>query len=299
MKRKDAILAGSCAMDFFLGGVVTNQEWCERAQVNASVFFKLRKKVEAARALLVINEIGLETLAKTTKSSSAGSDAGGAAAVGGGGERRSSLVLQQLAAFHQGKIPGVVVTDEPLALAERHGAQRRQGPRLLRRPGSEARRRRARSRLDGVYLGRWMPAADLRRRSSIRPLRSAATTGRSSPPRSTYPVGGDESDSSSPHPKMKLSSGRGADAAVPARLEARRRKTELRVPFENRFSRSSMQLDSEQDAPLFPGSRRAFDQAVDKVPPAREGGPTRSSRRPRCRSSCLPRLRRSSAARHR
>ena len=49
--------------------------------------------------------------------------------------------------FHGGIIPGIVVSDELLALAEANTARARQGPRVLRRSRGEASRRGARPRL--------------------------------------------------------------------------------------------------------------------------------------------------------
>src|SRR5687767_6216552 len=101
--------------NFFLGCVVTNHKRREREVMPQ--YFKLRKKVEAG-ARFVINQIGWnarkdDELLRWI--------------------RRGSLPVSVLAnvyllsptaarAFHQGKIPGVVVTDELLTLAERHGA---------------------------------------------------------------------------------------------------------------------------------------------------------------------------------
>ena len=126
--------------DFFLGCVVTNHKRREREVMPQ--YFKLRKKVEAG-ARFVINQIGWNTRKDDELLRWI---------------RREELPVSVLAnvyllsrsaarAFHQGKIPGVVVTDELLALAERHGCEPGQGPSVLRRPGRQARRGRARSRL--------------------------------------------------------------------------------------------------------------------------------------------------------
>ena len=122
-------------------------------------YFKLRKKVEAG-ARFVINQIGWnarkddellrwirrEQLPRARCS-------------------RTSISSRAPAAraFHQGKIPGVVVTDELLALAERHGASPDKGRAFF---VDLAAKHVAVARglgFDGVYLGGHMPAVDLRR----------------------------------------------------------------------------------------------------------------------------------------
>src|SRR3954462_5400388 len=105
---------------FFLGCVVTNHKRLEREVMPQ--YFKLRKKAQAG-ARFVINQIGWnarkdDELLRWM--------------------RREQLPLSALAnvyllsrtaarAFHAGKIPGVVVTDDLLALAERHGASSDRG----------------------------------------------------------------------------------------------------------------------------------------------------------------------------
>ena len=117
-------------------------------------YFKLRKKVEAG-ARFVINQIGWnarkdDELLRWI--------------------RREELPLSVIAnvyllspaaarAFHQGKIPGVVVTDELLALAERHGASPDKGRAFF---VDQAAKHVAIARglgFDGVYLGGHMPAS--------------------------------------------------------------------------------------------------------------------------------------------
>ena len=138
--------------DFFLGCVVTNHKRREREVMPQ--YFKLRKKVEAG-ARFVINQIGWnarkdDELLRWI--------------------RREELPLSVLAnvyllspaaarAFHPGKIPGVVVTDELLALAERHGASPDKGRAFF---VDLAAKHVAVARglgFDGVYLGGHMPAS--------------------------------------------------------------------------------------------------------------------------------------------
>ena len=148
--------------NFFLGCVVTNHKRREREVMPQ--YFKLRKKVHAG-ARFVINQIGWNTRKDDELLRWIA---------------REGLPVSPLAnvyllsptaarAFNKGKIPGVVVTDELLALAERHGASPDKGRALLRRAGREARRRRARSRLLGRLSRR--PHAGVHVRRDPRPCR--------------------------------------------------------------------------------------------------------------------------------
>ena len=117
-------------------------------------YFKLRKKARAG-ARFVINQIGWHTRKDDELLRYI---------------RRENLALRALAnvyllsriaarAFYKGKIPGVVVTDELLALAERHGASPDKGRAFF---VDLAAKHVAVARglgIDGVYLGGHMPAA--------------------------------------------------------------------------------------------------------------------------------------------
>jgi methylenetetrahydrofolate reductase (NADPH) len=101
--------------DFFLGCVVTNHKLHEREVVPQ--YQKLAKKVRTG-ARFVINQIGYNARKDDELLryiAHAGLDVRALANV---------FLLSRAAAraFHAGRIPGVVVTDELLALAERHGA---------------------------------------------------------------------------------------------------------------------------------------------------------------------------------
>ena len=164
--------------DFFLGCVVTNHKRREREVMPQ--YFKLRKKVEAG-ARFVINQIGWNTRKDDELLRWI---------------RREELPVSVLAnvyllsrpaarAFNQGKIPGVVVTDELLALAERHGASPDKGRAFF---VDLAAKHVAVARglgFNGVYLGGHMPASDLRRDPRPGRLASRRTTGGSSRRRST------------------------------------------------------------------------------------------------------------------
>ena len=163
--------------DFFLGCVVTNHKRREREVMPQ--YFKLRKKVEAG-ARFVINQIGWNTRKDDELLRWI---------------RREQLPLSVLAnvyllspaaarAFNQGKIPGVVVSDELLALAERHAASPDKGRAFF---FDLAAKHIAVARglgFDGVYLGGHMPASTF---GEILDLagRSPATTGGRSRGRST------------------------------------------------------------------------------------------------------------------
>ena len=137
--------------DFFAGGVVTNHKLHEREVMPQ--YFKLRKKVRAG-ARFVINQAGWnarkdDELLRWI--------------------RRDGLELHVLAnvyllsrtaarAFHRGIIPGIVVTDELLALAERHGASPDKGRAFFVDLASKHLAVVRGLGFDGVYLGGHMPA---------------------------------------------------------------------------------------------------------------------------------------------
>ncbi len=240
--------------NFFLGCVVTNHKRREREVMPQ--YFKLRKKVEAG-ARFVINQIGWDTRKDDELLRWI---------------RREELPVSALAnvyllsrtaarAFHQGKIPGVVVTDELLALAERHGASPDKGRAFF---VELAARHVAVARglgFAGVYLGGHMPASTfgeiLDRAGSF-----ANDDWQTFAPEIQYPFA-DEFYFFEPDPDTKLSS----DEVNAAYLDSkRRRKTELHVPVKYRFSRRLHAAVFEPDAPLFPAAR-AFYRAVEKSAP--------------------------------
>ena len=147
-RRPDARLERT---DFFLGCVVTNHKRHEREVMPQ--YFKLQKKARAG-ARFVINQIGWHARKDDELLRFI---------------RREQLGLYTLAnvyllsgmaarAFHKGKIPGAVVTDELLALVERHGASPDKGRAFF---VDLAAKHVAVARgigFDGVYLGGHMPA---------------------------------------------------------------------------------------------------------------------------------------------
>lgn len=238
--------------DFFLGCVVTNHKRLEREVMPQ--YFKLRKKVQAG-ARFVINQIGWDTRKDDELLRWI---------------RREQLPVSVLAnvyllsrpaarAFNQGKIPGANVTDELLALAERHGASPDKGRAFF---VDLAAKHVAVSRglgFTGVYLGGHTPAATF---GEI--LELAATYAgdwRSLAAEIHYPYA-DEFYFFEPDPESTLSS----DEVSAAYLESkRRRQTDLRVPLKYRFSRRLHAVAFEPDAPLFPAGR-AFYRAVEAAP---------------------------------
>jgi len=243
--------------DFFLGCVVTNHKRREREVMPQ--YFKLRKKVEAG-AGFVINQIGWNTRKDDELLRWI---------------RRDHLPVSVLAnvyllsrsaarAFHQGKIPGVIVTDELLALAEHHGASPDKGRAFFVELAAKHVAVARGLGFDGVYLGGHMPASTfgeiLDRADSF-----ANDDWRAFAPEIQHAFA-DEFYFFEPDPDTKLSS----DEVNAAYLDSkRRRKTELRVPVKYRFSRRLHAAAFEPDAPLFPAGR-AFYRLVEKASPVQK-----------------------------
>jgi methylenetetrahydrofolate reductase (NADPH) len=241
--------------DFFLGCVVTNHKRREREVMPQ--YFKLRKKVEAG-ARFVINQIGWDTRKDDELLRWI---------------RREELPVSVLAnvyllsrpaarAFHQGKIPGVIVTDELLALVERHAASPDKGRAFF---VDLAAKHVAVARglgFDGLYLGGHMPASTF---GEILDVAASFADGdwRALAAEIHYPFA-DEFYFFEPDPETTLSS----DEVNAAYLETkRRRKTELPVPVRYRFSRRLHAAVFEPEAPLF-AAGRAFYRAVESAPPS-------------------------------
>ena len=241
--------------DFFLGCVVTNHKRREREVMPQ--YFKLRKKVEAG-ARFVINQIGWDTrkddeLLRWIK--------------------REELPVSVLAnvyllsrpaarAFHKGKIPGAIVTDELLELAEREAESPDKGRGFF---VDLAAKHVAVARglgFDGVYLGGHMPAATF---GEILDQAASFADGdwRALAAEIHYPFA-DEFYFFEPDPETTLSSSEVNAAYLESK---RRRQTELHVPAKYRFSRRLHTAVFEPDAPLFPAGRAIY-RAVEKAPPA-------------------------------
>ncbi len=138
--------------DFFLGCVVTNHKRREREVMPQ--YFKLRKKIESG-ARFVINQIGWDTRKDDELLRWLRHDGLSVPVLA------NVYLLSRTAAraFHAGRIPGVVVTDELLALVEREAASPDKGRAYF---VELAARHIAVSRglgFAGVYLGGHMPPA--------------------------------------------------------------------------------------------------------------------------------------------
>jgi methylenetetrahydrofolate reductase (NADPH) len=239
--------------DFFLGCVVTNHKRHEREVMPQ--YFKLQKKVRAG-ARFVINQIGWNARKDDELIRFS---------------RREQLDVSMLAnvyllsrgaarAFHGGKIPGVVMHDDLLALVERYGAGPDKGRSFF---VDLAAKHVAVARglgFGGVYLGGHMSAATF---GAI--LDRAASYGADDWRDLSREIRfgfADEFHLFEPDPDTGLSS----DVVDAAYLDSkRRRRTDLRVPFTYRFSRRMHQAVFAPDAPLFPAGKALYG-AVEKAP---------------------------------
>jgi methylenetetrahydrofolate reductase (NADPH) len=225
---------------FFLGCVVTNHKRREREVMPQ--YFKLRKKVEAG-ARFVINQIGWDTRKDDELLRWIARDGLQVSVLA----NVYRLSLPAARAFHRGKIPGVVVTDELLALVERHAASPDKGRAFF---VDLAAKHVAVARglgFDGVYLGGHMQASGFREI-----LELAASFGpddwRSFAREIQHPFP-DEFYFFEPDEETGLSSGEVNAAYLESK---RRRQTELHVPVKYRFSRRLHATAFEPDGPLHP-----------------------------------------------
>jgi methylenetetrahydrofolate reductase (NADPH) len=241
--------------DFFLGGVVTNHKRYEREVMPQ--YFKLRKKVRAG-ARFVINQAGWNTRKDDELIRWI---------------RRDGLDVHVLAnvyllsrtaarAFHRGIIPGIVVTDELLALAERHGASSDKGRAFFLDLASKHLAVVRGLGFEGVYLGGHMPAETfgeiVERAASFAP-----DDWRGFAREIQFPRPGEfhffERD-----PETGLSS----DVVDGTYLESkRRRRTDLKVPVKYRFSRRLHEKVFASDAPLFSAGQSVY-RRIDRSPRA-------------------------------
>jgi methylenetetrahydrofolate reductase (NADPH) len=240
--------------NFLLGCVVTNHKRHEREVMPQ--YFKLRKKVQVG-ARFVINQIGWnarkdDELLRWIK--------------------REELPVSVLAnvyllsrpaarAFHAGKIPGVVVTDELLALAERQGASADKGRAFFVDLAAKLLSVAHVLVFSVVYLVGHMPASLFG--EGVNLADSFADDWRAVAREIDYALT-DEFYFFDPDPETKLSS----DVVNPAYVESKRRRTtDLRVPVKYRFSRRLHATVFADDAPLFPAARRLY-KTVEKSPTA-------------------------------
>jgi methylenetetrahydrofolate reductase (NADPH) len=239
--------------DFFLGCVVTNHKRHEREVMPQ--YFKLRKKAQAG-ARFVIKQIGWDTRKDDELLRYVRRERLGLHAVA------NVYLLSRGAArvFRAGKIPGVVVSDSLLELAERHGASPDRGRAFF---VDMAAKHVAVARglgYGGVYLGGHMPAETF---GEILDLAAtlAGDDWRALAREIRYPVAGEfylfEAD-----PETGLSS----DVVSRAYLDSKRgRRTDLRVPVKYRFSRRAHETVFAPDAPLFSAAKALY-RGVDRAP---------------------------------
>jgi methylenetetrahydrofolate reductase (NADPH) len=241
--------------DFFLGCVVTNHKRHEREVMPQ--YFKLRKKARAG-ARFVINQIGWNVRKDDELLRFV---------------RRDNLPVRMLAnvyllsapaarAFCRGRIPGVVVSDELLELAERHGASPDKGRAFFTELAAKHVAVARGLGFDGVYLGGHAPAATFGQIID-RAAEYAPDDWREFARELCYGLPG-EFYLFEPDPGTGLSSGEISRAYTESR---RARATELRVPLSYRFSRRAHDAVFAPGAPLFPAAR-AFYTAVERGPRA-------------------------------
>jgi len=249
LRRPDSRLQRT---DFFLGGVVTNHKRYEREVMPQ--YFKLRKKARAG-ARFVISQAGWNTRKDDELLRWI---------------RREGLELRAIAnvyllsrtaarAFRRGIIPGIVVTDELLALAERHGSSPDQGRAFFVDLASKHLAVVRGLGYDGVYLGGHMPAETFgeivdRAESFADDWRELA--------REIQFARTDEFHLFERDHETGLSS----DVVDPAYLASKRqRRTDLRVPVKYRFSRRLHDAVFARDAPLFATGRGLY-RRLERAP---------------------------------
>ena len=238
---------------FFLGAVVTNHKRLEREVMPQ--YFKLRKKIENG-ARFVINQIGYDARKDDELLR---------------WMRLHGLEVPVIAnvfvltpgvarVFNSGRIPGVVVTDELLAIAEREGQSPDRGRSffldLAARQIAVARGLGYR----GAYIGGHLEAreyVDLLDRADAlagEDWQALAREIRFSFPDEFHFFEQDES------------TGLSSDVVDRAYLESRARgRTDLRVPLRYRFSRRMHDAVFESDAPLRPAGTALY-RAVERGP---------------------------------
>jgi methylenetetrahydrofolate reductase (NADPH) len=239
--------------DFFLGCVVTNHKLHEREVVPQ--YQKLAKKVGTG-ARFVINQIGynarkddelLRYVAHETLPVSA---------------LANVFLLSRPAAraFNAGRIPGVIVTDELLALAERHGASADKGRSFFIDLAAKQLTVARGLGFNGAYLGGHTTAetffeildrANAHGDGDWRELSRELRFGRAG-----------EFYMFQPDPETGLSS---AELNPDYLKSKRKRQTDLRVPLSYRFSRRVHQTVFEPEGPLHDAARSLYEK-IDAAP---------------------------------
>jgi methylenetetrahydrofolate reductase (NADPH) len=242
--------------NFFLGAVVTNHKRYERELVPQ--YLKLRRKIETG-ARFVINQAGYDV-------------------------RKDDELLRWLAlsglkvpvianvfvlslgaarAFHAGRVPGVVVTDELVALAERYASSADRGRSFFLELAAKQVAIARGLGFRGAYLGGKLDLADceqiLARAEEFGPdgWKTIAGDVQFACPDEFYYFARDKATG--------LSSSEVSGVLVASRTSAARRRARLRTPINYRTSRLAHSTVFAPTAPLFDVVRR-FYSAVESAP---------------------------------
>ena len=248
-RRPDARLQRT---DFFLGGVVTNHKLYEREVMPQ--YFKLRKKARAG-ASFVISQAGWNTRKDDELIRWI---------------RRDRLPLHVLAnvyllsrtaarAFHRGTIPGIVVTDELLELAERHAASPDKGRSFFVELAAKHLAVVRGLGFDGVYLGGHMPAGTFG--EILDRAETLAADWREVAREIQFARAGEFH-----YFERDQETGLSSDVVNAEYLESKRkRRTELPVSAKYRLSRRVHDTVFASEAPLFQAGRRVYGR-IEKSP---------------------------------
>lgn len=234
------------ATDLFLGCVVTNHKRYEREVVPQ--YLKLRKKVRTG-ARFVINQVGWnvrkdDELLRWIRREQLPVHALANVFLLSGGSAR---------VFHRGKIPGVVVNDELLAVAEREAASPDRGRAFFVDLAAKHVRVARGLGFDGVYLGGHMSSETFGEiLTRAEQYKSDDWTALARDIRYGFR---DEYYFFEEDPETRLSTS----------TPAPRRRRDLRVPVTYRVSRRMHRAVFADDAPLFPAGRKVY-EAIERGP---------------------------------
>ncbi len=238
--------------DFFLGCVVTNHKRYEREVVPQ--YQKLHKKAQAG-ARFVINQAGWDTRKDDELLRWMRYDGLDLYAIA------NVFLLSRTAAraFRRGIIPGIVVTDELLAVAERHGASADKGRSFFVELAAKHVAVARGLGFNGVYLGGHMSAETF---GQILDQAEAFADGWQEAAREIQYPAEEEFYFFERDPDTGLSS----DEVSSSYSESKRaRRTALRVPFKYRVSRRLHDVVFAPDAPLH-GAGRSVYETVERAP---------------------------------
>jgi methylenetetrahydrofolate reductase (NADPH) len=244
------------ATNFFLGAVVTNHKRHEREVIPQ--YLKLRRKIEAG-ARFIINQAGYDTrkddeLVRWLALS--GLQVPVIANV-------FVLSLGAARAFNAGRVPGVVVTDELVALAEHYSGSADRGRSFFLELAAKQVAIARGVGFRGAYLGGRLDLADC---EEI--LSRAEAFGRDGWKEVAGDVGfgcPDEFYYFERDETTGLSTSEVSGALLASRTKAARQRARLRTPINYRTSRLAHWAVFDPEAPLF-GAARRFYSAVESAP---------------------------------